>query len=184
MLLAAAFALTTVLATGDGILPPAPRVPSPCSRGVLTCPAPGTQDLGIAVGETAPGGPLESLDGKTVDLSAYLGKQPVVLEFWATWCGNCKQLEPAMRKAMATHAKLVRFVTIAVSINQSVERVKAWLAQHPLPGEMLYDRKGVVSAAYDAPATSYVVVINRQGKVVYTGLGGTQNLDAAIRKAL
>lgn len=184
MLLAAAFALTTALSTGDGILPPAPRVPSPCSRGVLTCPAPGTQDLGIAVGETAPGGPLESLDGKTVDLSAYLGKQPVVLEFWATWCGNCKQLEPAMRKAMATHAKQVRFVTIAVSINQSVERVKAWLAQHPLPGEMLYDRKGVVSAAYDAPATSYVVVINRQGKVVYTGLGGTQNLDAAIRKAL
>ena len=185
MLLAAAFALTTVLATGTRTVPlPAPGHPSPCTRSVPACPSRGAQDLGIAVGEPAPGGPLETLDGKTVDLSAYLGKQPVVLEFWATWCGNCKQLEPAMRKAMATHGKQVRFVTIAVSINQSVERVKAWLAQHPLPGDMVYDRKGVVSAAYDAPATSYVVVVNRQGKVVYTGLGGTQNLDAAIRKAL
>ncbi len=38
--------------------------------------------------------------------------------------------------------------------------------------------------AYDVPATSFVVVINKGGKVVYTGLGGQQNLDAAIRKAL
>jgi ribosomal protein S5 len=34
------------------------------------------------------------------------------------------------------------------------------------------------------PATSYVVVVDRSGKVVYTGVGGTQNIDAAIRKAL
>jgi len=34
------------------------------------------------------------------------------------------------------------------------------------------------------PATSYVVVINKAGKVVYTGLGGKQNLHAAIKKAL
>lgn len=142
------------------------------------------QELGIALGEKAPGGPVETLDGRPVDLSAYLGKGPVLLEFWATWCGNCKQLEPTLRKAMATYGKQVRFVTVAVSINQSVERVKGWLAQHPTPGDFVYDRKGVVSAAYDAPATSFVVVIDKTGRVVYTGLGGTQNLDAAIRKAL
>ena len=53
-----------------------------------------------------------------------------------------------------------------------------------MPGLMLYDRKGIVSGAYDAPATSYVVVLDKTGKVVYTGAGGTQNVDAAIRKAL
>jgi peroxiredoxin len=142
------------------------------------------QDVGIAVGEKAPGGPLETLAGQTVDLSTYLGKQPVVLEFWATWCGNCKQLEPAMRAAMTKHAAQVKFVTVAVSVNQSLERVKAWQAQNKLAGDILYDRKGLVSGAYDAPATSYVVVIDKTGKVVYTGVGGTQNLEAAIKKAL
>jgi len=34
------------------------------------------------------------------------------------------------------------------------------------------------------PATSYVVVVNKAGKVVYTGLGGKQDLEAAIKKAL
>ncbi len=143
-----------------------------------------SQDLGIAVGETAPTGPLETLDGKTVDLSAYLGKTPVVLEFWATWCGNCKQLEPAMRAAMTKHGAQVKFVTVAVSVNQSIARVKGWQKANKLGGELLYDKKGTVSGAYDVPATSYVVVVNRSGKIVYTGVGGTQNLEAAIKKAL
>ena len=142
-----------------------------------------SQDLGIAVGEVAPGGPLETLDGKTVDLSAYLGKSPVVLEFWATWCPNCKQLEPAFRAAVQRYSQ-VKFITVAVSVNQSIERVKAWQAQHKLPGELLYDRQGVVSSAYDVPATSYIVVVDAAGKVVYTGVGGTQKLDDAVRKAL
>lgn len=141
------------------------------------------QDVGIAVGETGPGGPLETLDGKAVDLSSYLGKGPVVLEFWATWCGNCKQMEPAMRAAMKKYGTQVQFITVAVSINQSLDRVKAWQKINALPGVMLYDRKGEVSGAYDAPATSYMVVLDKTGKVVYTGVGGTQNVDAAVKKA-
>jgi thiol-disulfide isomerase/thioredoxin len=142
------------------------------------------QDLGIALGEKAPGGPLETLDGKTVDFSSYVGKGPLVIEFWATWCGNCKQLEPSLRAAVTKYAAQAKFVTVAVSINQSIERVKAWQAINKMPGEMLYDRKGVVSGAFDAPATSYIVVLDKTGKVVYTGVGGTQNVEAAIKKAL
>jgi len=146
------------------------------------------QDVGIAIGAKGPGGPLETLDGKKVDLSTYLaaaaGKTPVVIEFWATWCENCKHLEPSMRAAMAKYAAQVKFITIAVSINQSIERVKAWQAINKLPGDMLYDRKGQVAGDYDAPATSYVVIIDKSGKVVYTGTGGTQNIDAAVKKAL
>ena len=142
------------------------------------------QDLGIAIGEQAPGGPLETLDGAPVDLSQYLGKGPVVMEFWATWCGNCKQLEPVMRAAMAKHGKQVQFITVAVSVNQSRERVAAWQKINKIPGALLYDRKGAVSGAYDVPATSYVVVVDRTGKIVYTGTGGTQDIEAALKKAL
>lgn len=151
---------------------------------IATAPA-AAQDLGIALGEQAPGGPLETLAGQTVDLSAYLGKQqPTLIEFWATWCPNCKQLEPALRAAHAKHGKAVRFVTVAVSVNQSVERVKAWQATNKMPGDILYDRKGTVSGAYDVPATSYIVVADKTGKIVYTGVGGTQNIEAALKKAM
>lgn len=141
------------------------------------------QDIGLPLGEKGPGGPLETLAGKAVDLASYLGKGPVVLEFWATWCGNCKQMEPSMRAAMKKYGAQVKFITIAVSINQSLARVNAWQKVNALPGDILYDRKGEVSGAYDAPATSYMVVLDKVGKVVYTGVGGTQNVEAAVKKA-
>jgi predicted transcriptional regulator len=71
-----------------------------------------------------------------------------------------------------------------VSINQSPARVKAYVAKNKLPWIQVFDRKGEASGAYDAPATSYVLVLDAAGKVVYTGLGGKQDLEPAIRKAL
>ncbi|MGQ0642510.1 MAG: TlpA family protein disulfide reductase [Gemmatimonadaceae bacterium] len=141
-------------------------------------------EIGIKRGSPAPGAIVEKLDGSSVDLKSYIGKQPVLIEFWATWCPNCKQLEPAMHAVAKKYAGKVRLIGVAVSVNQSVDRVKAYAEKHALPLEVLYDRRGYASDVYEVPATSYVVVIDAKGTVVYTGVGGDQNLDAAIRKAL
>jgi thiol-disulfide isomerase/thioredoxin len=144
----------------------------------------GAQEAGIPVGNVAPNAALQTLDGQPAQLSQWIGRMPVVLEFWATWCSNCKALEPEMIKAAKTFGRQVKFVGVAVSANQTPERVKRYMQQHPMGLQMLYDRTGTAVDAYDVPATSYVVVIDRAGKVVYTGSGGTQDLNAAIRKAL
>lgn len=144
----------------------------------------GAQEAGIPVGNTAPNAMLETLDGKPAQLSKWIGSQPVVLEFWASWCSNCKALEPELQKVAQQFGRQVKFVGVAVSANQTPERVKRYLQVHRLPVEMLYDRTGTAVDAYDVPATSYIVVIDRAGKVVYTGSGGGQDLTAAIRKAL
>ena len=142
------------------------------------------QDLGIEVGSAAPAAKVFTLDGKEADLSQYIGKTAVVMEFWATWCPNCKELEPTLTAAIKKYGAQVKFVGVAVSVNESPERVKAYVAKHAMPGDHYFDTKGNATGAYDVPATSYVVVINKAGKVVYTGLGGKQDLDAAIKKAL
>ena len=144
----------------------------------------GAQESGIAVGSKAPAAIVETLDGKSTDLARHIGRTPVVLEFWATWCGNCKELEPAMLAAAKKHAGKVKFIGVAVSVNQSPQRVKLYAAKHRLPFEIVYDRKGYASDAYEVPATSYIVVIDRSGKVVYTGVGGDQDIEAAVRKGL
>jgi len=143
------------------------------------------QDMGISVGSMAPASATaETLDGKPADLSAWIGKEPVFIEFWATWCPNCRQLEPQLLALQKQYAGKVRFAGVAVSVNQSPALVKRYIEQHGLQGEQLYDRKGFFTDAYEVPATSYVVVINAKGVVVYTGLGGKQNLASAIAKAL
>ena len=59
------------------------------------------QDLGIERGSVAPAAKMQTLDGKAADLSQYIGKTPVIMEFWATWCPNCKELEPALLNLLA-----------------------------------------------------------------------------------
>jgi methylamine dehydrogenase accessory protein MauD len=143
-----------------------------------------SQDLGIELGQTAPAVTVQSLDGKPVNLGSYIGKTPMLIEFWATWCPNCKELMPTLLDVEKKYSKQVKFVAIAVAINQSPEKVRRFLAAHPLPHDTYYDVEGGAAGAFDAPATSYVVVLDKNGKVVYTGLGGKQDLDAAVRKAL
>lgn len=142
------------------------------------------QDLGIEVGKRAPAAVVRTLDGKSVDLGVYVGKTPMFLEFWATWCPRCRDLEPALLAAEKKYGARMKFIGVAVSVNQTPERVKAYSAKHGLKHLIVFDTEGNAADAYDAPATSYVVVVDRTGKIVYTGLGGDQNLEAAIRKAL
>jgi Thiol-disulfide isomerase and thioredoxins len=151
---------------------------------VALAPALRAQDMGIDVGKVPPAATVQKLDGKPVALSSYLGKGPVLIEFWATWCPNCRELMPSLLAAEKKYGNRVKVLAVAVNMNQSAERVKKFLAAHPLPHETLWDADGNAADAFDAPATSYVVVLNKKGVVVYTGLGGKQNLDAAIAKAL
>lgn len=142
------------------------------------------QDSGIPVGQKAPAAAVTTLDGKPANLSQYVGKGPVVLEFWATWCENCQELEPTMKAAQAKYGKQVRFVGVAVSASQTPNRVKLYLQKHGVTWDQVYDTNGSATDAYDVPATSYVVVLDRTGKVVYTGVGGKQDIEGAIKKAL
>jgi thiol-disulfide isomerase/thioredoxin len=151
---------------------------------ILALPAALHAQLGIEIGATAPQVMVETLDGRAVSLaSAYKGR-PAVIEFWATWCGNCKALEPRLQAAQRKHGSTIAFVGVAVSMNQSVERVKRYTAEHLKGFTHLYDKKGDAVGEFDVPATSYVVVLDKTGKVVYTGLGGDQDIEAAIKKAL
>lgn len=143
-----------------------------------------SQDLGIAIGKRAPSAVIQDMNGKPVNLGTYVGKRPMLVEFWATWCSSCMKLEPALIAAHKKYGGKVQFLSVAVSANQSLARVKQHAIKHGLKHQVLYDNTGDAIEAYEVPATSYIVVIDKRGNVVYTGMGGDQNLEAAIKRAL
>jgi thiol-disulfide isomerase/thioredoxin len=157
---------------------------TPIAAIILAAAAVQAQESGIAVGKRAPAAAVQTLDGKTANLASYIGKGPVLIEFWATWCPNCRELEPSLLAEQKKYASRVRFVGVAVSVNQSPAKVKAYVAKHGIRHDIVFDTNGNAAEAYDVPATSYVVVLNAKGDVVYTGLGGAQDLESAIKKAL
>jgi thiol-disulfide isomerase/thioredoxin len=140
------------------------------------------QDIGLAIGATPVPVTLEDLDGNAVDLSQYVGKKPVLLEFWATWCPLCRALEPQLAAAQKQYGSTLEVIVVAVGVNQSPRSVKRHLARHALPGRVVWDGKGAAVRAFSAPGTSYVVLLDAKGRVVYTGSGSGQKLLPALAR--
>lgn len=147
-------------------------------------PAQAQFDAGIPVGSKAPAIIIADLDGKPVNLGTVIGKKPVLLEFWATWCPICKALLPQLERVHLAFGDRVELFGINVTVNDSKSRIRRYLAEHHPPFRVLFDDKGVGTRAYDVPGTSFIVVVDPGGKVVYTGSGEDQDLVAAVQRAV
>ncbi len=141
-------------------------------------------EIGIAVGEVPELVEIEDLDGAPIDLAQFVGEKPVLFEFWARWCENCLALKPQMDAAHEAYQDRMNFVAIAVAVAQSKRSVKRHLEQEPVPFPTLWDTRGRAVRAFLAPATSYVASLDTDGRVVYTGIGSQQNIEAAVLEAL
>src|SRR2546428_13439829 len=140
--------------------------------------------IGIPVGETPPPVTLQNLNGDSVALSQWIGKKPVILEFWATWCPICAELLPRMEAAKKKFGERAEFIVVAVAVNQSRNSVRRHLEQHPMPFTFLWDGNGAAVRAFQAPSTSYIAVLDAQGRVVYTGVGADQEIESALETAV
>ena len=147
--------------------------------------------VGIPVGQMPPPVTIEDLEGKPVALSRWVGKKPVIVEFWATWCPICAELLPRMEAAQKKYGDRVEFLVmpdnalaLARAVNQSPNSVRRHLTRHPMPFTFLWDVNGNAARAFQAPTTSYVAVLDATGKVVYTGVGAEQEIEAALARTV
>src|SRR5687768_4481211 len=97
-------------------------------------------------GQPAPDFTLSASDGSTYRLSELRGR-PVMINFWATWCGPCKDEMPAIDEAYQAH-KDSGLIVLAVNVEESAERVATYAAKLKLTFPVLVDREGSVSARY------------------------------------
>ncbi|HEV8456469.1 MAG TPA: TlpA disulfide reductase family protein [Gemmatimonadales bacterium] len=158
------------------------RAVVPCFMVLLGAQQLSGQDAALDVGDRAPRVVVHDLDGKPVDLGRYIGAKPVFLEFWATWCESCQELLPRVRAAQKAYGSRVEFIGVNVAVNQSPASVRRYLEAVDPGFRTLYDDEGTSTRAYQVPATSYVVIVGRSGKIVYTGIGGTQSFDRVLRQ--
>jgi thiol-disulfide isomerase/thioredoxin len=140
------------------------------------------QDDGATVGAKAPVVMVNDLAGTPVRVGHVPGKRAAVIEFWATWCELCAELLPRVRQAQQRFGDRVDFYGVNVTVNESKARVERYLAKERPPWVTVYDDRGVAVRAFKAPATSYVVIVDREGVIRYVGSGGTQDLAAELAK--
>ena len=135
-------------------------------------------------GRAAPNWTLNDVTGKPVSLSQYAG-HPVVMDFWATWCGPCQVEMPWWKQFQQQYASQ-GLVILGISEDTTVGDVRKFLVKNPLNYQIVFDG-GALPASYGSllglPTTVY---INRQGKItqVVAGLEGKPEIDRAIRGIL
>ena len=141
-------------------------------------------DVGLALGTKPAAVTLQDLDGNPVVLGKEFGKQPVLVEFWATWCPRCAALLPKLEAAHARYGDRVTFVAVAVAVSQNPPSIKRHLVRHPMPFPVLWDADGRAVRDFAAPTTSYVVVLDSAGTVAYTGAGEDQDIETVLGRLL
>lgn len=140
--------------------------------------------VGLALGTKAPPVTVEDLDGNPVQLRDVIGGKPALLEFWATWCPLCEELQPQLDRIQADHGDELQIVAVSVAVNQNPRRIRRHLERHDPGYPFVYDAKGEAVRAYRAATTSIVILLDAEGTVVYTGVGGDQDLIAAVESLL
>ena len=111
----------------------------------------------------APGFTLASRAGQDVSLAQYKG-QVVMLNFWASWCGPCRQEMPLLESIYRKYNKM-GFTMIGVNVEPDSNAANDWLKATPVSFPILYDRDSKVSKLYDVSGMPSTVIIDRGGKL-------------------
>jgi peroxiredoxin len=111
----------------------------------------------------APNFALAARDGGQVTLAELEG-QVVMVNFWATWCGPCRQEMPHL-EALYQRYKDLGFTLLGVNVEEDSSGADKFLAETPVTFPILFDPKSEVSKKYDVIAMPSTVLIDRTGNM-------------------
>jgi peroxiredoxin len=123
----------------------------------------------VGVKDTAPDFTLKSLEGSNLRLEEYRG-QVVLINFWASWCGPCRQEMPLLDRLHHRYED-TGFAVLGVNVEGEVEPAQEIVDKTNVTFPILIDESQKVSEMYNLQAMPSTVVVDRDGVVRYIHLG-------------
>lgn len=124
---------------------------------------------------TASGGP--TLTGKDVSITSFRG-HPVVLIFWASWCGPCHDEQPGLNTAYAKwSSRGVAF--LGIDLRDTTSPALAFQTQYRVPYPSIADTNATLAVEYRIPSAPALVFLTTQGKVADVVLGALGTMSVA-----
>jgi len=135
-----------------------------------------------AIGTVAPDFTLRSDSGINVKLSERRG-QVVMINFWATWCGPCRQEMPELERLYQKYRK-AGFVILGVSVDDKPESARAMARKLNVSFPILFDNRKQASSRYDVDAMPSTLLVDRNGKVRYLHRGYRSGVEVQYEEKL
>ena len=148
-------------------------------------PATGSSSAPAAAGSSSSSGELvfsgTTLEGKAFDLTAYKGK-PVVVNFWASWCGWCGREMPDLVKFAAAHPDVT---VIGVDVNDKVPDAQKFATKYAITYPLVADEQGIIFGHFDSQGLPTTVFYDKDLNVVDKIVGATDGagFEAGLQKA-
>ena len=129
---------------------------------------------GIAAAAAVPGSPAPALvlparDGGKIDLASLKG-EVVMINFWATWCGPCRQEMPLLAQ-LHTKYEPLGFTLLGVNVEPDSAAAVDWLKGVPVGFPILFDKDSAVAGRFGVEGMPSTVFVDRNGQVRYVHRG-------------
>lgn len=121
------------------------------------------------IGKSASDFALRSLKQENIRLSEQLG-EVVILNFWATWCGSCRQEMPLLDEIYLKYRR-AGLVLLSINIDEDVDRAAEMAATLGVSYPVLMDSRNEVAKAYEVGTMPSTVLIDREGTIRYVSEG-------------
>lgn len=143
------------------------------------------QDPAALTGRKAPDFNLEDIDGNTVNLKASIGKGPILLSFWATWCKPCIEEMVEVQKTYEEFSeKGLILYAISIDNEKSASKVKPLVKSKKYTFPVLLDPNSDAARKYYAQAIPFVALIDKKGTIVYTHMGYKKGDEITLRNKI
>ena len=123
----------------------------------------------------APDFTLKSVDGENLRLSEFRG-EVVLINFWASWCGPCRQEMPVLSD-LHDRYRALGFTVLGVNVEEDSAEARKLLKKMPVSFPVLLDNESVVSKQYDVVAMPSTVLVDRNGNMRYLHKGYKPGLE-------
>jgi len=132
-------------------------------------------------GKTAPDFEGKLLDGGKFTLSDYIGKKIIILNFFATWCGPCREEMPELERFYSKYRK-DKLILVGISEESERDEVKTFVQKHKLTFPVIVDKKGEIGKKYGVTSYPTTVLIGAQGDILLYEIGMISNTEATFSR--
>lgn len=135
------------------------------------------------VGQMAPAATLTTIDGQPINFANLIGKKPIYLKFWATWCVPCRQQMPGFVEIYKEFGDSLEMIAVNTGFADDITAIRAYRKEHQLPMPIVID-DGSLGSALHLRVTPQHVVIDRRGVITHVSHLDNEELHQALNDAV
>lgn len=137
---------------------------------------------GLKIGNTAPDFTAQLADGSTFTLSEH-SDECVFINFWATWCGPCKEEMPALQKIYDENIN--GFTMVCIDCKEDKKTVDSFIKESGYTFNIAYDTNGSICSLYPTDGIPYTLIVNK-GRIerIFVGSAGAETMYRDYRSAI